>query len=194
MARQSLAAHMLQHLIVMNVAALLFAVAMPLRPSGRRVVVLATGAQVVALAIWHVPDLYRAAHHDLLLQIAMQASLGAIGLLFWCAILAHARTSAWLTIAGLLITAKVFCLLGGLLAFSRRAVYAVHGHPQSWGPPSWGLSALEDQQLAGLVMMASCAVVYVAAAIVVFARWLASPDRARGVPAWMDAQAADAAR
>ena len=85
----------------------------------------------------------------------------------------------------MLITAKVFCLLGAVYVFSRRALHAGLGSPERWG-----LSALEDQQLAGLLMISSCAVVYVAAAIMLFARWLATIEMRSG---WRSTGRSDAA-
>jgi putative membrane protein len=75
--------------------------------------------------------------------------------------------SPWSRIFALLVTAKVFCLLGAVFVFTRRPLYATHGNPESWG-----ITAIEDQQLAGLVMVSACALVYVAVAIMMFANWL----------------------
>ena len=77
----------------------------------------------------------------------------------------------WHRIFALLITAKLFCLLGAAFVFSRRTLYPAFGNPEAWG-----LTALEDQQLAGLLMVSSCALIYVAAAIALFARWLFTID------------------
>jgi putative membrane protein len=186
MARDLFAAHMLQHLVVMNVAALLIAVVWqsmrrernspPQR--GRGELPLVTTAQLAALWIWHMPAIFASAHHSPILNGFMQMSLFAAALLFWRAILRSRGRSAWPSIFALLATAKVFCLLGAILVFSRRALYPVFGDPQAWE-----LSALEDQQLAGLLMVSSCAVTYVAAAIALFARWLATTESdSRGQP------------
>lgn len=186
MARDLFAAHMLQHLVVMNVAALLIAVVWqsmrrdgdspPQR--GRGELPLVTTAQLMALWIWHMPPVIASTHHSPVLNGLMQMSLFAAALLFWRAILRSRGRSAWPSIFALLATAKVFCLLGAILVFSRRALYPGFGDSQAWE-----LSALEDQQLAGLLMVSSCAVTYVAAAIALFARWLATTESdGRGQP------------
>lgn len=167
MARDLFAAHMFQHLLVMNVAALL--IAMALRPAKRRVPGLApvTLLQLAALWLWHMPAIFAVAHHNAVLQGLMQVSLFGTALLFWRAVLGAPGHSVWRRIFAVLITAKVFCLLGAVFIFSRRTLYPTFGTPESWG-----LAALEDQQLAGLLMVSSCALIYVAAAIALFARWL----------------------
>ncbi len=182
-AHAPLAGHMLQHLVVMNVAALLFALA--LRPRLRGVLAFATVLQVVLLWGWHLPPVYQAAHHDLALTLLMQGSLLVAAFLFWGAVLAHPVDKAWQAILAALVTAKAFCLFGALLCFSRRLLYAGHG-----APGAGELSALDDQQLAGLLMVASCALVYVAAAVTLFVRWLDHAEReARRRPSWRAADA-----
>ena len=52
-------------------------------------------------------------------------------------------------------------LLGALLTFSQNAIYAPHALTTA----AWGLSPLEDQQLAGLIMWAPGALAYLAAAL-----------------------------
>jgi putative membrane protein len=163
----SLAGHMLQHLVVMNLAALLLAMAVRL-PVDRGLALVA-GLQVALLWGWHVPAVYAAAHHDRLLMASMQGSLLAVAFLFWSVLLARPVAAAWPSIFALLLTAKGFCLFGALLCFARRALYPAHGGDEQ--------SALEDQQLAGLLMMASCALVYVATAMTLFVRWLDDAGR-----------------
>ena len=159
-------AHMVQHLLVMNMAAVFMAVAW--LPGKRRPVALplVTALQMAALWIWHMPAIFAAAHHSLALQALMQVSLLAVALLFWRGILDHALP-VWHRIFALLVTAKLFCLLGAAFVFSRRTLYPAFGNPEAWG-----LTALEDQHLAGLLMVSSCALVYVAAAIALFGNWL----------------------
>lgn len=169
-AHGTLAGHMLQHLVVMNLAALLFAVA--LRPPLRGLLAVSTALQVVLLWGWHVPVAYDAARHDLILMLLMQGSLLAVSFLFWGAVLAHPVATSWQTIFAALVTAKAFCLFGALLCFSRRVLYPAHG---DHGLSEW--SSLDDQQLAGLLMMASCALVYVAAAVTLFMRWIDQAGR-----------------
>jgi putative membrane protein len=195
MAHELFAAHMLQHMLVMNVAALLIAAAFSQKGRGSlssRVVPrgigklpvanlpVVTTMQLVALWVWHMPAVLTAAHHSPILMGLMQVSLFGAALLFWRAVLARDRRSAWPAIFALLATAKVYCLLGAILVFSRRPLYPAFGNPEGWG-----FSALEDQQLAGLSMISACAVTYIAVAIVLFALWLGTMDTPRGgQPRW----------
>ena len=65
-------------------------------------------------------------------------------------------------------------VLGALITFASRPLYAPH-----WSTTApWGLAPLEDQQLAGLVMWAPAAAIYLLAALAILYRSLqASPAR-----------------
>jgi putative membrane protein len=179
----TLAGHMLQHLVVMNIAALLFALA--LRPGLRGSLAASTVLQIVLLWGWHVPPVFEVVRHHPVAELAMQGSLLAVAFVFWGAVLAHPVDKAWQTILATLVTAKAFCMFGAILCFSRRLLYPAHGSPDVAG-----LSALDDQQLAGLFMVASCTVVYVAAAVALFLRWLDHVEReTRRRPSWRAADA-----
>src|SRR3546814_10040072 len=65
-------------------------------------------------------------------------------------------------------SSDLMCVLGALITFSSRALYA----PHLLGPQDWGYSPLEDQQLAGLIMWAPGAAIYLAAALVLLGLWL----------------------
>ena len=60
-------------------------------------------------------------------------------------------------------------VLGALLTFTRRPLYA----SMEQGLTPWlGLSALEDQQLGGLIMWVPGALVYVGAGLWLLSRWV----------------------
>jgi putative membrane protein len=167
-----MAQHMAMHILAMNLAAPLIAMFLlrtrPLAPTGRALA-LATVLQLALLWAWHAPGVLASALHDPVLHVAMQLSLFAAALWFWLAVLAQKGAARWLAMAALLITGKLFCLLGVLLVFTPRVLY------------SPGVVALPDQQLAGLLMIAACPATYVAVGVVIAWRWLAElgPAEAR---------------
>jgi putative membrane protein len=160
-----LAAQMLTHILLMSAAAPLLAFAarryLPLRRV--RLIVPATVVQVAVLWAWHSPPALDAAMRSGVLHTVMLLSLLAAAFWFWSAIF-DARERRWRAILALLVTGKLFCLLGVLLVFAPRALYA--------GLASGHAGALADQQLAGLLMLIACPATYVAAGVIVAARWL----------------------
>ncbi len=165
-----LAAQMLAHIVLMNAVAPLLALAargaLPRRWPGW--LVPATIAQAVALWAWHAPPALDAALQSGLLHLGMQASLLLVACWFWWAVFSH-REARWRAILALLVTGKLFCLLGVLLVFAPRALYAGLAHGA-------GAAALSDQQLAGLLMLIACPATYIVAGVVVATRWLGRLD------------------
>jgi putative membrane protein len=171
LAEARLWAHMVQHELLMVVAAPLFILGRPLeawawgwRAGGRALFslaramenpVLAWTAHAAAVLLWHVPGAFGAALHDPWLHAAQHASFLVTGLMFWW--MALARTAGVLGAVAALFTTMLYTgALGALMTFSRTAWYAGY--------------ALEDQQLAGLVMWVPAGLAYLAAALWVLSR------------------------
>jgi cytochrome c oxidase assembly factor CtaG len=64
--------------------------------------------------------------------------------------------------------------LGALLTFAPSVLYPI----QAVGARGWGLTPLQDQQLAGLIMWVPAGVVYVLTAAVLFLKWMSAMDSA----------------
>jgi len=173
----SLSSQMAQHIVLMNLVAPLAVVVMLKQLRQRRIdipdpgkwIAPATVLKLGLLWFWHAPALQ--ALHSPLMHWAMMASLGASALLFWWAVLAPGERR-WRALLALLTTSKLFCLLGVLLTFSPRPLYA-GGH----GAHGMAADLLADQHLAGLLMLIACPATYLVAAVILAARWLGSMDQ-----------------
>jgi putative membrane protein len=130
-----------------------------------------------ALWLWHAPALFEAALRSEVVHYLQHVSLLATALLFWASVLprrADARTRL-VGMFSLFATSLHATLLGALLTLSPLIWYASYVAAATPG----GLSALEDQQLAGLVMWVPGGLVYVGAALAICAGLL----RDDGAPA-----------
>ncbi|NVM77198.1 putative membrane protein [Duganella sp. SG902] len=193
----SFAAHMVQHELLMIVAAPLLVLGRPLGvwlwawPSAAR---RGGGAltrtrplqaawraltrplhawllHFAALWLWHAPYLFQAALASPALHALQHASFLFPALLFWWAVLdGVARGPA---IAYLFTTMLHTGALGALFAVSGRIWYPAYGG----GAAQFGLSALEDQQLGGLIMWVPGGLAYLIVALALCARWLAAEGR-----------------
>jgi cytochrome c oxidase assembly factor CtaG len=174
---------MVQHLILVALAPpLLIAGAAPMRtlfwrnrPRPSALVLspaIAAGLYGLAIWFWHIPYFYEVALTSALAHLAMVGSLLAAALLFWSAIFAASRHAehAGMAVLVLLGTLVHTGLLGALLSMSRAVWYPV----MSAGSTAWGLSPIEDQQLAGLLMWVPMGLVYLLAALAVVAAALAN--------------------
>lgn len=124
-----------------------------------------TITQAVVFWLWHSPGLYAEALSSDLVYWAMQLSLIGTAIGFWAAL---RRSAAPAGIAALLVSTVQMGLLGALITFAGTPLYAPHF--LTTGP--WGLTALQDQQLAGLIMWAPSAGLYLAAALLLAQRRL----------------------
>lgn len=172
--------HMARHVLIMNVAAPVAATALYARRPGSLVAPLGLAAastlQLLLLWGWHTPPALAASEQSPLLMLLMHLSLFGAALLFWLAIHTAASREHWRSLLALLVTAKLFCLLGAVLTFSPRALYDFSGHAH--GVHAGG--ALADQQLAGLLMLAACPLTYVVAGVVLAVEWVRDLDRDDG--------------
>ncbi|MCR4264678.1 cytochrome c oxidase assembly protein [Nitratireductor sp. ZSWI3] len=136
----------------------------------------AAGLQIAFLWGWHVPAAMEAAASAPLIGMAMHVSLFLSALLFWQAIIGNVERPPWHAVAAMLVTGKLFCLLGILLVFAPRTLYGpVMLHT---GMPAG--SGLADQQTAGMIMVIACPLTYVLGSIVIVRRWFMAEERANG--------------
>ena len=199
--------HMSQHEVLMLVAAPLLALSRPLLaylhalplPTRRRLGVavrrppvqrtwhalthplVAWTIHAVALWLWHVPALFEATLDDELIHFVQHACFFLTALLFWWALIHGGPGWAGYGAAVLYVftTAMHSGLLGVLLTFAPRVVYPSYEHTT----PAWGLSPIEDQQLAGLLMWVPAGIFYLIAALALMAGWLREAESTRGRPA-----------
>lgn len=151
-------ARTVHHVLLVAGVAPLLALAFPAR-SGRGLWP-ALALQTLVLWAWHLPAAYAFGIVGAAPYWAMQASLLGSSLLFWRAALAAPPGEA---LVALLLGGMQMGMLGALLTFAGRPLYLVH----LLGTAPYGLSALEDQQLAGLIMWVPGALPYLCAAALI---------------------------
>jgi len=131
-----------------------------------------TALQAVTFWLWHAPPVYGWALSSDVAYWLMQLTLIATAAGFWAAV---RRAPAPMAVIALFVTMVQMGVLGALITLAGQALYA----PHFLGASLWGLSPLEDQQVAGLIMWAPAAGAYLAAALFLLGRWL-DRERAAG--------------
>jgi putative membrane protein len=160
LAEERLWAHMVQHELLMVIAAPLLVAARPLvalrlaLPKWVSDPLIAWIAHAAAIWLWHVPGVFEAAAHDEALHFAQHASFLLTALMFWWTVFARSGAG----VASLFTTMLHTGALGALMALSDRTWYAGY--------------ALEDQQLAGLVMWVPAGAAYPIGALYLLLRTL----------------------
>lgn len=180
-AERNVAWHMVQHMLLIAIVAPLLVLARPLpqwrallgpradalwRPLHRlsRRPLACALLHAAALWLWHAPGPYIAAVQTSLWHVLEHACFLASGWLFWGSVLRPGRTGMLPAAGALLFTAMHTGLLGALLTFAKAPLYSA------------GPTALQEQQLAGLVMWVPGGLAYLLAMMWVAWRWLASEE------------------
>ena len=193
-------AHMAQHELLMAVAAPLLVLGRPAlaflwglpvgwrRAAGRWAAVppvraawsfvtlpsIAWLLHAVAIWAWHAPGLYDEALTSDPVHALQHASFLGSALLFWWALI-HGRNSRLrygASIIYVFTTAVHTTALGAVLALAPRPLYPAYS-----ATAAWGLTPLEDQQLAGLIMWVPAGIAYLVAALAFMTGWLRESER-----------------
>lgn len=207
MAEQLFAAHMIQHMVLIGIAPPLLVLGAPMvafswaiprtlrmrahrwwqhAPGTRALAEGAGGAllspwavwipHAIAIWAWHTPALYQRALENGALHALEHLCFIGTALPLWWAVLEPRGVRREGYAAGILVllaTAMHTGALGALLVFARTAWYPA----QAAGAAGWGLTALEDQQLAGLIMWIPGGFIYLVASSWLFLGWIGGRGR-----------------
>jgi cytochrome c oxidase assembly factor CtaG len=179
--------HMVQHILLGDIAPLLVLLSLSrviLRPVTRRLMSVeralgpfahpATGIVVwlTMIYVWHIPAMYDAALNHSAIHALEHTCFFIGGLAVWWPLIQPVPMRHRLTGLGVfayLIAAKISIgLLGIFLTWSHGVAYTYYEHV----PRIWGLTALEDQNLGGAIMMVEQSIVLVIAFAILFVRML----------------------
>ena len=194
-AEELFAAHMVQHMLLVAVAAPLLVLGRPggalswslpkLWHRGIGAVVrarpvaaawamvtsplVATAMHGVTIWAWHLPGPFEAALSNDWMHWLEHASFLATGVVFWWAMLGRpARIYGYgISVVCLFVTLLHTSVLGTLLTLSQQPWYG-----PAPGAAGWGLTAIEDQQLAGLIMWIPGGALYTLAALALAGLWI----------------------
>jgi putative membrane protein len=192
-------AHMIEHEVLMAVAAPLLALSRPIgaflyafpkswrhrlsRSAGARWISVpwgwltrpldATILHGAAIWIWHTPALFDATVTNESLHRLQHISFLVTALFFWWALFRRTRRDYGLGAIHVAATMVHTSILGALIALSPRLLYVV----QTKDAPAFGLTPLEDQQLGGLIMWVPAGTLYAAIALTMIGLWIGARQR-----------------
>ena len=189
---QAFVMHMVQHILLLDVVPILLIVepdqghpapghAAPAAPGALAPARSPTRPFAVVLYVgvmwgWHIPALYDAALRHPFVHALEHTFFMTAGVLYWWHLLSPIRSRARLTGMGpvvyMLSTKLLVGILGIAITFAPDALYAFYKDQ----PPIWGLSAGDDQSLAGAVMALEQSIVMGIALAWLFVRALAESE------------------
>jgi putative membrane protein len=183
--------HMLQHVLLGDLAPLCFVAGLTgpmlrpvlaLRPVDRLRFLthplIALPVWAVDLCVWHIPFLYQAALHHSAVHALEHALFFTCGGLMWAPVLETLPAPRWFGTGAKLgyiaLVRVIETIVGNVFIWSSSVFYPwyVHAHAK------WGISAVHDQNFAGVVMMIEGSFVTLGALVWLFLR-LASEGELR---------------
>jgi len=180
-------AHMLQHVLLGDIAPLLLLLSLSrviMRPATRRLArveralgpLASPGTAILVwlgtMYLWHVPALYDAAAQQPLLHMVEHVSFFLAGLALWWPLVQPVPMRR--ALRGMQPLAYIAFAKGGLAALGLFLAWSSTAH-YPWyedTPRIWGLSPVEDQNVAGVIMMVEQSVTLVLVMVWQFTRML----------------------
>lgn len=192
-------AHMLQHLLLILVVPPMLLLGLTQErvenwltsPSVRRTAAAlgnpAMGwcSNMLMMLVWHLPVLYNAANRSVAVHILEHLCFLVTGCMFWWPIFTPLRAERMrppIAMLYLFGAAVVSTLLGILITFLPVGLYEPYLHPvDDLGAlnlirNTWGISAAEDQKLAGLLMWVPGCMIYFVVMLLELGRWFRAPE------------------
>jgi cytochrome c oxidase assembly factor CtaG len=124
-----------------------------------------------ALWLWHLPSLFDAALDSEFVHALQHTTFLAVAIVYWSSLVRarHGLASRGAAVFSLFATSMQCGVLGALLALGPRPLYAAYTRAPALDP-------VVDQHLAGLVMWVPVSVIYGVAAIPLLLAWLREAD------------------
>lgn len=196
-------AHMIQHLILILIAAPLliaantpiaFLYALPraaanrigrawrrargLRSAWRLIIhpISAWTIFTVMIWLWHLPTLYQAALTSDAIHIFEHAFFVGSALIFWWVLMrptSRKQVQYAIAIPYLFLSGIQGSVLGALLTFATQVWYPIYAQTSA----RWGLTPLQDQQYAGLIMWLPMGMLFTILAVLFLLRWFAAMEK-----------------
>ena len=200
--RYLISAHMLQHVLLMLVAAPLLLAGVPawlwqalLRVRGVMPVARVVVQPVMALAIFntvlllgHLPSAVDLQLREWSFHLFLHAALVGAGLVLWWPVLSLVpelpRASYPVQMIYLFMQSLVPAVMASFITFSETVVYEAYAE----APRIWGISPLDDQQLAGGIMKVLGSIILWTFIGVAFFKWFAREEAEARGPRWPEVE------
>jgi putative membrane protein len=169
--------HMMQHLMLIAVAAPFLAASRnhPISLSP----VLAWLLFVATFLFWHWPVAFQWAAGSAVGELLELFSILITAFLFWSAAFATDKLSYGARALFVMTGAVATDLPGVIMVFAPTAICTMPGE----NALVWGITPLQDQQIAGMLMWVPANLIFFAIATYLFACWMAAPDQHHSVTA-----------
>jgi cytochrome c oxidase assembly factor CtaG len=186
-------AHMVQHILIGDLAPLLLLLALSrviMRPATRRI----TGIErrlgglvhpatfivvwLIGIYFWHIPAMYNGALEHPVVHALEHATFFAAGTLLWWPLIQpvpmRRKLEGTMGLAYIFAAKMTLGVLGLYLTWSTAVAFDYYNHV----PRIWNLTAIQDQNVGGAIMMVEQALVLLAVFFLLFVKMLTQSEEA----------------
>jgi len=187
-------AHMLQHILVTLIAPPLMLLGLPawvFEPLLRVPWLLRLARSLtrplaaflifnVTFAAWHIPALYNLALYAAPVHLLEHFTMVFAAFLLWMPVLSPTpllpRAPLPVQVLYIFLSSVLSTGLGALITLAKQPIYIFYAQ----APRIWGISVLDDQVVAGLIMWAGAAAIFLLALSIVFFYWFGAKGPIQG--------------
>jgi putative membrane protein len=128
-----------------------------------------------AIWSWHIPALYDASVENEFIHGLQHSMFLVTALLFWWTLVhgRYGRMGYGIAVIYVFTTAVHTSILGALMTFTQQVWYPIYDGRTA----AWNLTALQDQQLGGLIMWIPAGVVFIVLGLAMLAAWIGESER-----------------
>jgi len=129
----------------------------------------------VTIWAWHIPALYQASVVDEWVHGVQHTMFLMTALLFWWTLVhgRYGRMGYGIAVIYVFTTAVHTSILGALMTFAQNVWYPIYDGRTA----AWHLTALQDQQIGGLIMWVPAGIVFIVLGLAMLAAWIGESDR-----------------
>jgi putative membrane protein len=124
---------------------------------------------------WHIPPLYRASVENEFVHGLQHTMFLGTALLFWWTLVhgRYGRMGYGIAVLYVFTTAVHTSVLGALMTFAQDVWYPIYEGRTA----AWHLTALQDQQIGGLIMWIPAGTVFIVLGLALLAAWIGESEK-----------------
>jgi putative membrane protein len=128
-----------------------------------------------AIWLWHIPALYRASVQDEFVHGLQHTMFLGTALLFWWTLMhgRFGRMGYGIAVLYVFTTAVHTSILGALMTFAQSVWYPIYDGRTA----AWNLTALQDQQIGGLIMWIPAGTIFIVLGLALLAAWIGESEK-----------------
>ena len=134
----------------------------------------------VTFVVWHIPTFYNLALYSQVIHLLEHFTMAFSAFVLWMPVLSPTkllpRAPLPVQVLYIFLASVISTGLGALITLAKQPIYFFYAQ----APRIWGITVMDDQVWAGLIMWAGAAIIFLLALSIVFFRWFGAKGPVQG--------------